>query len=324
MRDSRRQFLRLGVQAAALGFAPTLLHAQLRRVTIGANPAGTNFNVIAGGFAKIIQQKLGIPSTVRPYSGSSVYVPLLQRGEITLGINSGIDSYLAYQGQRPYSAPMTNLRALMAVYPLGYMFWVRADGSIRSLADLRGRRVVLNYRGLVPLDRLNRAVLATAGLGDADVQSVTAAGLPEGARLVAEGRADAVAMGYRLPLVKQMHASLPAGLRFLELGADESKIAGMMPGAWAATVAPDDTTVGIAAPARFAMYDTYLNGGVHVPDEDAYAIVKVLYESWPELQKDYPLLGDVAPADLAPSNNPHPYHAGAAAYFREIGIGSGQ
>ena len=321
MDDARRRFLQQVAAAAAAVLAPAASpRAQLRRVTIGANPAGTNFNVIAGGFAKAIQQKLGIQSTVRPYSGSSVYVPLLQRGEITLGINSGIDSYLAYNGERPYPAPMSNLRGLMAVYPLGYMYWVRADAPIRRLEDLRGRRVVLNYRGLVPLDRLNRAVLATAGLGEADVVPVTAAGLPEGARLVAEGRADAVAMGYRLPLVLQAHASLPDGLRFLALGSDEGKVADMMPGAWAATVTPDATTVGIEAPARFAMYDTYLNGGVHLSDEDAYSIVKVLYESWPELQRDYALLRAVGRSELAPSTNPHPYHPGAAAYFKEIGL----
>jgi hypothetical protein len=110
------------------------------------------------------------------------------------------------------------------------MFWVRASGPIRRIEDLRGRPVVLNYRSLVPLDRLNRAVLATAGLGEGDVETVTAAGLPEGARLVAEGRAEAVAMGYRLPLVKQTHVSLPGGLRFLQLGDDESKVAELMPG----------------------------------------------------------------------------------------------
>lgn len=317
---SRRRFMLRAGQAALAASLPRLSLAQLRRITIGANPAGTNFNVIAGGFAKALQETLRVQSTVRPYSGSSVYVPLLQRGEITLGINSGIDSFLAYRGEPPYGVQMTNLRGLMAVYPLGYMFWVRADSSIRSLEDLRGRRVVLNYRGLVPLDRLNRAVLATAGLGEDDVVAVTAAGLPEGARLVAEGRADAVAMGYRLPIVKQAHASLPGGLRFLRLGDDESRIAAIMPGAWAATVVPDATSVGIEGPTRFANYDTYLNGGVHISDDDAYSIVKVLHEAWPQLQRDYPLLRDVRSEDLASASNPHPYHPGAIAYFREAGL----
>src|SRR5690606_36585386 len=110
-----------------LAMLPGAASAALRRVTIGANPAGTNFNVIAGGFAQLIQRRLGIPSIVRPYAGSSAYVPLLHRGEITLGINAGIDSYLAFRGEEPYGAPMTRIRALMAVYPLGYAYWVKAS-----------------------------------------------------------------------------------------------------------------------------------------------------------------------------------------------------
>src|SRR5690606_6948637 len=133
----------------------------------------------------------------------------------------------------------------MAIYPLGYTYWVRDSSPIRRIADLRGRRVVLNYRSLVQLSRLNRGVLATAGLSESDVDVVTAAGLPAGARLVAEGRGDAVAMWYLRPLVLQIHARIPGGLRFLEMGEDECKVAEIMPGAWVETLEPDATTVGV-------------------------------------------------------------------------------
>src|SRR5690606_20312022 len=208
----------------------------------------------------------------------------------------------------------------MAIYPLGYTYWVRESSQLRRIADLRGRRVVLNYRSLVQLSRLNRAVLATAGLGEADVDVVTAAGLPEGARLVAEGRADAVAMGYRLPLVLQMHATIPGGLRFLDMGDDEAKVGEIMPGAWVETLEPQETTVGVDAPIRIAMYDTYLTGGLHLEDEDAYGLVELLHGAWAELQRDYTLLVPVPQSSLVPANNPLPYHAGAVAYFKDAGL----
>src|SRR5690606_105555 len=122
------------------------------------------------------------------------------------------------------------------------------SSELVRIEDLRGRRVVLNYRGLVPLDRLNRAILATGGLGEDDVTVITVAGLPEGARAVVEGRADAVAMGYRLPLVAQTHATMPGGLRFLTMGADERRVAELMPGAGVITVTPNAAAAGITAP----------------------------------------------------------------------------
>jgi uncharacterized protein len=318
---SRRTVLAtvLGVLTAARPPAPARAQ-QVRRITIGANPAGTNFNLVAGGFAKVLQEQLGIPSIVRPYSGSSVYIPLLERGEITLGVNSSLDSYLAFRGLSPYPAAMTHLRALLAIYPLGYMFWVRASSGLRRIEDLRGKRVVVNYRGLVVLDQLNRAILASAGLRDTDIEPITTAGLDDGARAVQEGRADAVAMGYRLPLVTQMHAAISGGLRFLTMGADENRVAELMPGAWVDTIEPGPATVGIEQPIRIANYQTYLNTGTHLPDALAHDIVATIHEQWPSLQRDYAVLATVPAADLVPANNPHPYHPGAVRYLDAAGL----
>jgi TRAP transporter TAXI family solute receptor len=316
----RRRFLRALAAVFAAALAPGV-RAALTRIAIGANPAGTNFNLVAGGFAKTLQQSLGVPSIVRPYAGSSVYIPLLERGEIPLGINSSIDSYLSYTGSAPYAAAMRHLRALMSVYPLDYMYWVRAESGLERVEDLRGRRVVLDYRSLVPLGRLNRAILASGGLTEKDIVPVTAAGLPEGARLVVEGRADAAAMGYRLPLVRQMHATLPGGgLRFLQMGRDEERVPRIMPGARVTTVLPDESSVGIDGPTRVAVYDTYLNTGTHLSADDAYRIVAALHAAWSQLRKDYAVLAPVASDALCPADVPLPYHDGAVRYFREIGL----
>ena len=88
---ARRAFL-VRSAAGCLGLTLTAARAQLSRISIGSNPAGTNFHLVAGGLAKLFQEQLDIPSIVRPYSGSSVYLPMLQRGEIALGINSSVEA----------------------------------------------------------------------------------------------------------------------------------------------------------------------------------------------------------------------------------------
>jgi TRAP transporter TAXI family solute receptor len=295
----------------------------LRRISIGSNPAGTNFHLVAGGLARLFQEQLDIPSIVRPYSGSSVYLPMLQRGEIALGINSSVDSYLAFRGLAPFPAPLTEIRALFGVYPLGYMYWVRADSGLERIEDLRDMRVVVNYRGLVGLDRLNRAILATGGLTDADIEPVTSAGLGEGARAVLEGRADAVAMGYRLPLVSQMHASIPGGLRFLTMGANETQLAAQMPGAWVDTIEPGEATVGVESQLRIANYQTWLNTGTHMSADDAYRLTETAHRNWSSLQRDYSVLAPVPIEALAPVPAALAYHDGAIEYFTEAGLWSG-
>lgn len=317
-----RRALVAGAFAGLCGLQTAGALAQLRRVSIGSNPAGTNFHLVAGGLAKLYQEVLGMPSIVRPYSGSSVYLPMLQRGEISLGINSSIDSWLAYRGIEPFAAPLANVRALFGVYPLGYMYWTRANEDIHRIEDLRGRRVVINYRGLVGLDRLNRAILATGGLSEADVTPVTTAGLVEGARAVLDGRADAVAMGYRLPIVSQMHASIPGGLRFLSMGADEAQLGAGLPGARVDSLEPSDSNVGIEEPVRIAVYQTWLNSGVHLRNDDVARLVAAAYENWGTLRRDYSVLEPVALPALAPIPASHPYHDGAVEFFQGVGLWS--
>ena len=316
---SRRVFV-AGLASGFFGWSASFAQAPLRRISIGSNPAGTNFHLVAGGLAKLFQEQLDIPSIVRPYSGSSVYLPMLQRGEIALGINSSIDAWLAYRGLAPFAAALGNIRALFGVYPLGYMYWTRANERIERIEDLRGRRVVVNYRGLVGLDLLNRAILATGGLSDTDVEPVTSAGLVEGARAVLEGRADAVAMGYRLPVVSQMNAAIPGGIRFLTMGADESRLSADLPGTWVATLAPGAASVGIEAPIRIASYQTWLNSGTHITGDDAYRLVAAAHRNWGSLQRDYSVLTPVTTDSLGPAPAALPYHDGAIGYFREAGL----
>src|SRR5690606_4835879 len=165
------------------------------QITIGSNPSGTHVYAVAAGLAKVLQERGGMRATMRPYTGSSVYLPMLQRGEIAFGLDTGIDSYLAFAGLPPYTEPMDRLRAVGVMFPLPIMYMVRADSGLTRIEDLRGKRVVIAFRANAALEQLHDAILATGGLTPDDVQPVVVAGLPDAMRMLTEGRADAVPTG---------------------------------------------------------------------------------------------------------------------------------
>ena len=303
---------------ASMALSPFDAHAQLRRIAIGSNPAGTNYFLVASGIARVLQDETEIPSTVRPFSGSSVYIPMLQRGEIALGINTQLDTYVAYSGIEPYPVSMTNLRLLVSLMPLLDNFLVRADSGIETIEDLAGRRVITAVRSNVALERWHLAVLETGGLGPGDIDAVSVGSLPDGIRMLTEGRTDAAPIGLDTALVQQADATIPGGVRFVGLGADESRLLESVPGARVDIA--DSSSVGIPAPTRVARFDTYLNSGPHVSDEDAYLIVKTIHEQWETLREDYSLLSPITADMIAPADSPHPYHPGAVRYWREAGL----
>jgi len=268
----------------------------------------------------VLQEKRGIRTTIRPFSGSSVYLPFLQRGEMALGLNISIDAYVAYNGLPPYETPMENLRLLGLMFPLPIMYMVRADSDLRTVEDLRGKRVVITFRANVALEQLHTAILATGGVTANDVSAVTVAGLPEAMRMLTEGRADAVPTGLDTALTLQVHSTLPGGIRYITMGRDESKLAEIMPGSSVVTMTPDENRVGLDGPTRVAGIVDYLTTGTHVSEQQAYEIIKTIHESWEELRRDYVQMS-TTPADaVAPDDAVIPYHPGAVRYYKEAGL----
>ncbi|MBN1239937.1 MAG: TAXI family TRAP transporter solute-binding subunit [Gammaproteobacteria bacterium] len=290
------------------------------RVTIGSNPSGTNVYAVAAGFAKVLQEQAGLRATIRPFSGSSVYLPMLQRGDISLGLNTSIDSYLSYHGLPPYTDRMDNLRALAVMFHLPIMYMTPANSGIERVEDLRGKRVVVTFRANAALRQLHHAILATGGLEPTDVEALTVAGVPEATQALTEGRADAIPIGLGTALGLQVHSTIPGGIRFITMGRDAAKLTEGMPGSRVATVTPTATTVGVTEPIEVADTLDYLNASTHMPDDLAYTIVKTLHDNLDALKRDYPQMRSMTVEDLAPADNFHPYHPGAVRYFREAGL----
>lgn len=290
------------------------------RITIGTNPAGTHTYAIAAGLAGVLQESGVSRATIRPFSGSSVYLPLLHRGELVLGLNTSIDSYLAYNGLAPYSAPMTNVRALGMMFPLRIAYMVRADSDLHRVEDLRGQRVVITFRANAALEQLHTSILATGGLTPDDVTPVTVAGLPQAMRMLQEGRADAVPTGLNTSLALEVDAALADGVRYVTMGEDEARLPEGMPGATVVTVEPGEQTVGIERPTRVARVGDFLNTGVHVSEQRAYDIISAIHTSWAELSSEHAQMRSVPAEGVAPADFVHPYHEGAVRYFREAGL----
>jgi len=298
------------------------VHAQLRQVTIGTNPAGTHSYVVAGAIARLVQDERDVRSIIRPFSGSSVYMPLLHRGEITMGMNTNIDSYLAYTGIGPYSAPMSNIRLLARAFPLYMMYMVRGDSDLYRVEDLRDKRVVVRIRGNAALEFLFRAILATGGLSGDDIDEITVGGIPDGARLLTEGRVDAVVIGVDTALTLQAHATIAGGIRYVTMGQDESRLSELMPGSKVSPSPEGPVTAGLAEVPRVSEISHYINTGVHLAEEDAYQLTRTIHENWQALRDNYAMLTNVPPQGLVPANSPIPYHEGAIRYFREVGLWS--
>ena len=310
------------VAGVALLGAGTAAEAKIKRITIGSNPAGSVYFLLAGGFAKLFQQKLEIRSTAQPHAGSSVYLPLMNKGEIVLGLNSSLDSGMAVSGQPPFQSKIANVRMIARIWILPYAYMVKENSGIKTIADLRGKRVLVNVKTNVSLAQANRTLLSTAGLTEADVTAIDSGGVVAGINSVVEGRAHATSIALTMPAMRKAHATVPGGLRVLGLGsmATDAFMAKGMAGLYTMHVKSSKRLPFVRGDTLIAAFDSYLNAGPQVDEEDAYRLAMTLHVNWKKLQKDYPPLRGTPQAALAPSGNAMPYHPGAIKYWKEVGM----
>jgi uncharacterized protein len=316
---TRRHFLGAAGAGAAAAMTPGMpVFAQAKRVTIGTNPAGSLYFTIGGGFAKVITEKAGLQSIVQPFTGSSVALPLVNGGELTSSLASTLDAGFGYRGEGPWQGkPMKNLRSLLRVLNLPYTFTVRADSGLKTIADLKGKRVVMDFKGQIALKAMNEALIQAGGLSLNDVQHVTVAGLKPGLDAVADKSAEASAVAAGIAMVQEMHATTP--VRYLNVtgpNATDEFMAKILPGTSLMTLQPNPRMPEVTEPVTIGTYDVYLIVGSDLSDGDANKITTTLIDSWAELQKDYAPLRGSKLSDLARPTATAPYHPGAIAAFK--------
>jgi TRAP transporter TAXI family solute receptor len=314
--------LRLAALVAACVFAsPLSAHAQGKGMIFAAQEAGTAYYTIGSGLAKLLGDKLNRRVAVQPYTGSSVYLPLLDSGEATLAFSSTLDANDAFKGEG--RSPLKDLRAVARIWPLRVAMMVRADSGIKTVADLKGKRVTVDLKGQRAMGQVIRGMLAAGGLKETDVKAMTVANVGEGAKGLTEGNLDAAFIAVGIPLVKQAHSTISGGVAYADVGSGPDKtkaIQTFSAGSYPDRLDPAPHLPEVKAPIHVAAFDILLLTGAKTPDADIAAVLKVLEESFADLQKDYPQLRTGDAKKLALPTNTVPFHPGAIAYFKSRGL----
>jgi TRAP-type uncharacterized transport system substrate-binding protein len=163
------------VCVVAIGLEASWAQTAPPAASIGANPPGTVFYAVASGLAKVAGEAGTARLTVQPHTGSSTFLPLLESGELELGVVNAVDMALAYRGpafkiggRNPLPAA-PGIRLVMRGSPLQIALLVRKDSPIRNVQDVRGKRVTGEYPAHLAVWYNMFGLLASGGLTWSDV-----------------------------------------------------------------------------------------------------------------------------------------------------------
>ncbi|MEE8180072.1 MAG: TAXI family TRAP transporter solute-binding subunit [bacterium] len=125
------------------------VHAQKPQlITMSAGWVVGTYYPLAGTFSRIVYKFLpGVRLTVEA-SGASVATCKLIDKEITdFGLTQNDVAYYAYNALAPFEEPVKNIRGVASFYPGFIQILVRKDAGIKSVADLKGKKVAVGPLG---------------------------------------------------------------------------------------------------------------------------------------------------------------------------------
>lgn len=309
----------LAVAAAFLAAAALTPCAHAQTYGLGTMQPGTLSYTGGAAIAKVMQEKLGLQTRVQPNAGESVILPLLQNGEVDLGIANIFEISDAYDGKA--GPKLDKLRLVGALYPLRVGFFVRKDSGIKSIADLKGKRVTLGFAAQSTIQQFALAVLATGGLTEKDVKPVLVPNLIRSADEFANGNADAFVFGLGAAKVKEVDSTV-GGVRFVAVPNSPEALAAArktLPTVYLSVVDPHVSQTGVLEPTTVLTYDHMLATNTAVKDDVIYKVVDAMVANKPELVAVAPWMREMTERQLY-KKFPVPYHPGAVKWFQEKGV----
>jgi TRAP transporter TAXI family solute receptor len=302
-----------------------------RSVTVASNPPGTVFYALASGLSKVVSDGAPMQMVVQPYSGTSTFLPMLDAGEIDFGINNAVDMALSYQGperlkiggRNPFQHT-PNVRLVMRGAILMTAFLVRKDAPIKTIQDIRGKRVTGEYPAQLANWYNVFGFLTGAGMKLEDVKIVPVPGANEGVDALIQGRADVALHAVDSAKVKEADAAI--GVRHLSLDCSpqgEKRLRAAVPGYYPywlkrghSSVIVEDTCVNA--------YDIYLTSHKGAADRVVGTVLKNIWDNVDKLVPLHPSFKDWTHQRAVDADVTMPYHSAALQFFKERGAWSSQ
>jgi TRAP transporter TAXI family solute receptor len=309
------------ISIALLG-AGIALSTWAQSVGVGTTPQGSMNYAMGSAVAKVIAEKVKVPARVQPNSGDSVLLPLVNNGELTYGLTNITEALDAMSGAGAYKGRKNaDLRLASILIPVKTGFFVKKDSPIKSLADLKGKRVTYGYTAQPAFKPIIDALLANGGLTPADIRPVLVPNLIRGAEDFANGNADAFHFSVGAAKVTEVDAAV-GGLRLLPLSTAPAALEAMKkiyPLGYPSELGPRPGLVGISQPVHTFAMDLAMFVGAGEKEDNVYKVVKALAENKADLAATFAPMIEFDVSRMY-KEVPMSFHPGAVRYYKERGL----
>jgi TRAP transporter TAXI family solute receptor len=259
-----------------------------------------------------------VKTSVQATKASLENLNLLQtgRGEIAFTLGDSLSDAWKGKEEAGFKAPLNKLRGIAAIYPNYIQIVARADSGIRTLADLKGKRISVGApRSGTELNA--RTIFEAAGITYKDFSKVEYLPFGESVELMKNRQLDVTLQSAGLGVASLRDLATSVDIVVVPIPADVVKKTND-PAYIPATI-PANTYKGQTADVVSATVQNYLVTHDGVSNDTVYAMTKAL---WTGLDNLVAAHSAAKAIDLkrALEGMPVPLHPGAEKYYKEVGV----
>jgi len=289
-------------------------------LSVGTAPPGGAFFVVGSAIADVVGAH--VPGnrwqiTAEATKGTQENLRRLDRGELDFALANAAISYFAVRGQGKWKKEYP-IRTVMTLAPNIAFFITPKSSGIKTMADLKGKRVVVGPAG-AGFEHFVEPILQAHGLGYDDIRPLhdTQTGA---VALLADASADAAFLGGAVPTSSITQACAGQDIHFIPF--DDKAMDSLVDqyGFYDKRTIPAQTYRGQTQPFHgLNVGNMTLVASERTDDETAYLFTKTLFENAAQVVEKHPAGKAINPKNVIRQTGT-PFHAGAIRYFKEIGV----
>lgn len=317
---SMKSWIKTLTLALAVAGAATSANAQ-QFFRIGTGGTAGTYYPVGGMIANSISQPGKLIATAVASNGSVANINGILGGSLEAGFTQSDVAYWAYSGTGTFDGKpkAQDLHLIATLYPESIHLVARKGSGIKTVADLRGKRVSMDEPGSGTLVDV-RLILGAFGMTDKDIKAEYLKPNQAGDKLK-DGGLDAFffVSGAPAGAISEL-ASSGAGIELVPIvGPEIDKLRSQQEFFTPDTIAAN--TYQNVGEVKTISINAQLVTSAKLPEQTVYDIVKALYSDATRKTLDNGhAKGKLITKENAVKGAGIPFHAGAEKYYKEVGL----
>lgn len=308
----------VGAAVAAVALAAAAVPAQAQFINILTGGQSGVYFPLGNAMSKIYADNIpGARPSVQATQASVQNLNLLQEGKGEIALTLGDSLGFAWEGNEEvgFKTPLKKLRGVAAVYPNFIQLVATKEAGIKTIADLKGKRLSVGApRSGTELN--TRAILKAAGMAYTDLGKVEYLDFAQSIELMKNRQLDATLQSAGLGVASIRDLAANNDIVVISVPAD---VVNKIGAPYVPVTIPANTYRGQTEAVATAAVVNFLVTHEGVPEPLVYQMTKTLFDNLPAMVAAHSAARDIK-LESATNGMPLPLHPGAQRFFKEKGV----